>query len=67
MRTAVAAGALALLAFGAAAAQAAPPKPLQLEQKCVTKKERRGIVRFRTVDRVRLIVRRHRAVVGGVA
>ena len=51
----VAAGAVALLAFSAVAAQAAPPKPLQLEQKCVTKKERRGIVRFRTADRVRLI------------
>jgi alpha-beta hydrolase superfamily lysophospholipase len=55
MRIAVAAVAVALLVLGAAAANAAPPKPLQLEQRCVTKKERRGIVRFRTADRVRLI------------
>jgi alpha-beta hydrolase superfamily lysophospholipase len=53
MRIALATVTLALL--GVAAAQAAPPKPLQLEERCVTKKERRGIVRFRTADRVRLI------------
>lgn len=55
MRIAVVVVAAALLVLGAAAGQAAPPTPLQLEQKCVTKKERRGIVRFRTADRVRLI------------
>jgi alpha-beta hydrolase superfamily lysophospholipase len=55
MRIAVAAVALALLVLEVGAAHAAPPKPLQLEQRCVTTKERRGIVRFRTADRVRLI------------
>jgi alpha-beta hydrolase superfamily lysophospholipase len=51
---AVAAAALALLLVGAEAAQAAPP-PLQLKQRCVTRAERAGIVRFSAPDRVRLI------------
>ena len=55
MKIAVAAVAVAFLVLGAAAAHAAPPKPLQLKQRCVTKAERRGIVRFTAPDRVRLI------------
>lgn len=54
MRIAVAAAALVLALLGAQAAQAAP-KPLELKERCITRKERRGIVRFTAVDRVRLI------------
>ena len=56
MRALVAAVALATLAAGAAAAaQKATPTPLRLLEPCVTKTERRGIVRFRAPDRTRLI------------
>jgi pimeloyl-ACP methyl ester carboxylesterase len=54
VRIAVAAAALALLTVGAEAAQAAP-KPLELKERCVSRAERRGIVRFSAADRVRLI------------
>jgi pimeloyl-ACP methyl ester carboxylesterase len=54
VRLAVAAAALALLTVGAEAAQAAP-KPLELKERCVSRAERRGIVRFTAADRVRLI------------
>ena len=54
MRVVVAAAALTLLLVGAEAAQAAPP-PLQLKQRCITRAERAGIVRFSAPDRVRLI------------
>lgn len=54
MRIAVAVAALVLVLVGAQAGQAAP-RPLELKERCVTRKERRGIVRFRAVDRVRLI------------
>jgi alpha-beta hydrolase superfamily lysophospholipase len=36
-------------------ASAAAPRPLQLAQTCVTRAEKRRVVRFRTSDRVRLI------------
>ena len=67
MKRAVAALALVLLApsaqaapvstsaAGALANAAGAPRPLRLEQRCVTPAERRRVVRFRTVDRVRLI------------
>jgi pimeloyl-ACP methyl ester carboxylesterase len=54
VRVAVAATALALLMLGVASAQAAPP-PLQLKERCVTRVERRAVVRFTAADRVRLI------------
>jgi pimeloyl-ACP methyl ester carboxylesterase len=54
VRIAVAAAALALLTVGAEAAQAAP-KPLELKERCLSRAERRGIVRFSAADRVRLI------------
>jgi pimeloyl-ACP methyl ester carboxylesterase len=50
VRIAVAVAALVVVLLGAEAAQAAPPKPLQLKERCVTRKERRGIVRFSAVD-----------------
>jgi alpha-beta hydrolase superfamily lysophospholipase len=45
----------ALLAVAIESAAGAKPKPLVLEQTCVTKAERKRVVRFRTLDRVRLI------------
>jgi len=56
VRVAIAAGALVLVLVlvGAQAAQAAP-RPLQLKEKCISRAERRGIVRFTAADRVRLI------------
>jgi len=56
VRVAIAAGALVLVLVlvGAEAAQAAP-RPLQLKEKCISRAERRGIVRFTAADRVRLI------------
>jgi pimeloyl-ACP methyl ester carboxylesterase len=50
---------LALLALAVVAlavpAEAARPKPLRLLETCVTKAERRGVVRFQAADGVRLI------------
>ena len=44
-----------LFAPSAASAEARRPKPLRLLEPCVTRAERRGIVRFRAADGVRLI------------
>jgi predicted alpha/beta-hydrolase family hydrolase len=55
MRVAVATAAVALLLVGGQSAQAAAPPPLQLKERCITRAERAGIVRFTAVDRVRLI------------
>jgi alpha-beta hydrolase superfamily lysophospholipase len=44
-----------LVALASESAVGAKPKPLVLEQTCVTKAERKRVVRFRTADRVRLI------------
>jgi pimeloyl-ACP methyl ester carboxylesterase len=64
VRLALATVALALLIVGAqsahgqgaaAGAVVAKPKPLQLRETCVTRAERRRVVRFTAVDRVRLI------------
>jgi pimeloyl-ACP methyl ester carboxylesterase len=64
VRIAPAVLALALLIVGAqsahgqsaaAGAAVAKPKPLQLRETCVTRAERRRVVRFAAVDRVRLI------------
>ena len=64
MRTALVTFALALLIVSAQSAQGQPaaagaavakPKPLQLKETCVTRAERRRVVRFTAVDRVRLI------------
>ena len=55
MRLAVAVAALTVLLLGLEASQAAPPRPLQLKETCVSRAERRGVVRFTAVDRVRLI------------
>jgi alpha-beta hydrolase superfamily lysophospholipase len=67
VRTALAAIALALVASGGQAAYGQPttgaepratltaPRPLQLKERCVSRAERRRVVRFTAADRVRLI------------
>jgi pimeloyl-ACP methyl ester carboxylesterase len=54
VRVRVALCALAVVAV-AVPAEAAKPRPLRLLENCVTKAERRGIVRFQAADGVRLI------------
>lgn len=61
VRLALAGAAAALVSAGATADVSAaprapaPPKPLVLRENCVSKAERRRVVRFTTFDRVRLI------------